>query len=697
MTANYSEVSVNQAGHGQSDLCTDAQPPSPTHPGVIQLQVTVTWNHGQQSLTDTTNITYPRPGLQTEGFLGIQVENNGGVDASGNSAATRLEAVPIAVTGPVSLTLYPDQNGCAFAQVPTGAYTVSVSQPSRGTPSDFTGWNGSPPFVLASPINQPPAVTVTSEADTNVTFDEGINAVVSYGGASAVAGGVVCPSGANLTCLALGSGTSQASVAWGASGSTWSATTLSGTTTISQVACTSAASATCVGVGYGSGGGVILTTSSDLGSSHIHADTVPSGVTDITQVTCPSSNGCYALGTKTTGPVLLAGAVGQTAPAQDTWAVVAPAATTFASLSSIACPTTTTCELGEVGAASATAPGILRLDGDPATLATNSAWTPTFTLENTPATLTSVGKIVCPSSTECEATATQNDSSGIFDPAILTSSIASTPPSDWLFESTFPQGSKAISGLSCTSSACVAVGSSPSTSPLPAVWTGNLASAPHDWTTASGVPGLASTIATVSAVSCGVPQGTATANCVLSATTSSATGELVVGTLTSGSWAWSVPTLTTSSSVLYFTGLACQAPGTSGSVCAAAAATSTGPAIFTAPTPTGTWSLSTPSSLPGATVLGIPLETTPAGVSSWTTQVAAATGAANATSLPNVMYPYPGGYSIVAGDCAAEATSTDSSPFSAPPGGTATATVQLGLLSLQVLTPLGATVSGATV
>ena len=64
-------------------------------------------------------------------------------------------------------------------------------------------------------------------------------------------------------------------------------------------------------------------------------DTVPLGGHRGDAVACPSSNGCYAIGTTATAPVLLAGAVGEAGG--DDWAVVTPASTTFTSISSVAC------------------------------------------------------------------------------------------------------------------------------------------------------------------------------------------------------------------------------------------------------------------------------------------------------------------------------------------------------------------------
>ena len=704
VSADYSYQSVNQTG--QSDLCTDEEPPSPNHPGVIQLQIRVTWDNGNQQLFDTTNINYPKPGLQTQGFIAVQVTNAGGLDAHGNTAAQRLEAVNINVSGgglgATTLSLNPDPNGCAFVQVPPATgYIVAVQQPTSGALSDYSGI---PPFVDLNgntSDSYTETVNVTAETTVAVTYDEGIGTSISYGGASAVAGGVECPGSSSLNCLTLGNGSPNAVAAWVGTSSSWASTTLAGTTTIAQVACTSGDS-TCVGVGdeMGSGStGVILTTSTNFGA--VNADQPPSGVTDITSVACPSTNGCYTLGKTSTGPVLLAGAVGQTGGNSDYWTIVAPTSTTFSSLSSLACPTTTTCVVGESASVSggATTAGVLRLDGDPAGLATSHSWTPTFTPEIVPSTLQSVGQIACPSTSECEATAV-GDSTSPSDPTILTASIG-TAPDQWVGESTFPTGTGSITGLSCTSSDCVAIGTVASGGP--AIWTGNLATSgsPHDWAAVpAGTNGLPTGVSAVTSVGCGIPSGTDTAACVVAATpnSQSAPALLLEGSLT-GSWVWNSTTASTSSSVLYYTGVACEAPGSAGSLCTAAGATASGPVVVTASGPSSSsWSVATPSSLPGATVTGIPLETSPATLASWTTRVTQAqAGTSNVSTLSNNLYPLPSGYSIVAGDCSSEASTWSEGSLMALPGGTATVTVPLGLLPLQVVSSLGSPVAGAAV
>jgi Tfp pilus assembly protein PilV len=723
VTAEFIPQSVDN--QGQSDLCSSGQPPSQAHPAVIVLQVTVSWNGGNSSVSDTTALNYPTPGLQTQGFLAVQVSNAGTVDVNGNSAASRLQAVPVKVTqtagsggagvtlSPNPLVLYPDQNGCVFAQVPTGTYKVEIaSQPQSGTPAAFNNYGGSPPFVnttgSTTELYSNQMVTVTAETIVQLdAFDEGITSSISYGGATAIADGVVCPGSSRLTCVATGNAPNGASAAWGGSGSTWNSTSFSGITDLNQVGCTSGSGSTCVGVGEyvgsTSASGVIRTTSTDLGTTS--SDTVPASVTDITQVACPSTNGCYALGTSASGPVLLAGAVGQTAPQSDDWTVLNPTGITITGLSSLACPTTSTCEVtGSAQGLTTTVPMVLRLSGDPATLATTPSWTPTVSSDSLPSTVTTVTTITCPTTTLCEALGT-GDSTGTTDPTILTTTLAASGPSAWSNESTFPTGATSVTGLSCTASTCVAIGSTaapvtvPVSPPLAAAWTADLSQSTHDWTTASGPNLTSSSVKAFSSVSCGQPGSGDTADCVISATTTTATGQLLVGSLTNGSWAWNPATIPSGSSVRYYIDVACEsAPSASRSVCAAVGATPTGPIILTTSSgPSGSWTAQTPASLPGATVSGIPLETAPAGTTNWSTQVTAG-GGTNATTLPSVLFPQPNGYSIAAGDCLAEGTAAAITPLGAAPGGNATATIPLGLLPLQVVNPTtGAPVSGATV
>ncbi|HEY5108134.1 MAG TPA: hypothetical protein VII96_00840 [Acidimicrobiales bacterium] len=697
VTAAYAENLVNSVG--QSDLCTAGQPPSPSHPGVIQLRVTVTWNGGLHTLSDTTEINYPKPGLQTEGFLAINLTNDGQTDVYGNQATDRLQALPVTITQisgtpvltPNPYTLYSDANGCIFAQVPVGVYNIAIGQPTDGTPPAFSGYTGTPPFVTPSgsttDAQNNQQVQVTAEATVQLNaFDEGITGNVTYGGASAVGGGVSCPNAATMPCIALGDGTSGASAAWGDAGGVWSSTALAAGTSLNQVACTTGSSAYCAGVGYGPGGGFIVTTSSSVNS--VVTDTVPAGVTDLTQVTCLSAKGCYALGTSSTGPVLLAGRVGA---GGDRWVVVDHPGITFTGLSSLTCPTSATCELSYAGVFGA--PGVLRLDGDPGTQGSSGSWSPTITSDTLPAAVRSVGTIACPTSTTCLATAVGDQASST-DATVITMGVAGSGASAWSAESTFPTGASSVTGMSCSASTCVTIGTATG---APAVWTGNMSGATHGWVQANGIP---SSVASVTSVACGNPAAGDSADCAITAVTSaaSASGQLLVGSQTNGSWAWNFANLPASDTVQYFVGVSCERPASAANAtCAAVGSTAGGPVILSTGTgPSGTWSDVTPPSLPGSTVTGIPLETSPSGTVSWTTQIAAGQ-TPNASTLPNVLYPQANGYSIVAGDCASEASSTAIANLNAAPGGTASATVPLGLLNLQLIGSTGAPVSGATV
>jgi type II secretory pathway pseudopilin PulG len=708
-TATYTYNAVNDVG--QSDLCLAGTPPSPSNPAVLQLQVNVSWgskaNPNQYHLSEVTNINYPPPGTNPDGFIDITVSNEGATDILGNSAVTRLEAVPVLVTQTSGspaispLTVYPDANGCIFVQVPGGTsaapdtYTVALQQPTSGIP----GYADTPPFVnsnnqVASAIT-PQQASVVSGIESVVplgNFDEAMNADVSYGGGSAVDSGVQCPGAASLTCLTLGSGTTGASAAWGGAGAPWTSTTLSNGSHINQVACTTATQSKCVAAGYtttaGTNVGLLLSTISDLNSTT--PDLVPAGVTDIIQVTCPTNLGCYALGSNASGPVLLAGRVG---PGTDVWQIISPPSVTFTALNSIACPTPNTCELAYAGSAGAA--GVLRLDGDPAGVAGNPSWMPTITSDILPSpgngsaySFTSVGTITCPSATQCLATAV-GDASSPTDATIAEATIASSGASNWGAEATFPTGATSVTGISCLATTCVAVGTiAPSGGSNAAVWTGQLTPTLDNWVQSNGIP---PSVANVSGVACGQPAGTDTADCVVSAESSSGSGsgQLLVGSL-KGNWAWNFAPPPSGVSPQYYQGVACENPPANGNTaCAAVGESANGPVVLTSPNgPNGSWSIQTPSTLAGATVSAIPVQVALTSTTAWTPLP-------NLPPQSNLLYPSTNGYAVAAGQCASEAGV--SSLLQGVPGATASATVPLGLLPLRLVNSSGAPVTSATV
>ena len=73
------------------------------------------------------------------------------------------------------------------------------------------------------------------------------------------------------------------------------------------------------------------------------------------------------------------------------------------------------------------------------------------------------------------------------------------------------------------------------------------------------------------------------------------------------------------------------------------------------------------------------------------------TNPATLPTAPNLLYPQSTGYSIAAGDCASEGTTAPGATLNALPGGTATPTIPLALLPIQLLSSSGSPVSGATI
>lgn len=721
VTAEYSE----QLATGVSDNLCSAAVPSTTNPGVVVVQVTVAWDNGVQSVTDSTNLQYPTPGVPTDGFIAVQVTNSGMTDVNGISASARLRAVPVTVTGPsggssTTQTLYPDTNGCVFDQVPTGSYTVTVGEPAKDSgKAPFPFYSGSPPFVDPSG-NQSPVVTpgtftvlVTQEQPVLVTYDEGVSPTVTFSSATPVQDGVECPGASAISCITTGTGSGSSAEATSGGTSTWTTGTLAGASRITGVACTTAATPTCVGVGnLASGGGIIYSGTGSLSSATL--DTIPTGIANVSQVVCPSTDGCYAIGTSTTGtPILLAGSFS----GSPIWQEFTDAAQTFSSLSSIACPAATVCELTGsfktvTPPATAASAGVLRLDGDPGAAVAGTLTGPTFTLDTMPANLTTVSTVSCPTGTApytCVAIGTGDSAptNPTTDPVILTASVSSTAStaSAWVTETDFTADSAlTLTGLSCSTTTCMAMGTA---STGVAAWDADMTQGPHDW---RSVAGLSTYVSTLTGVACGAPSGSDLGDCTLvGSKTGSTSGTMLATSLqgSSGAGVWSsLHTVALPSALIgqieYFSGIACEAPA-AGSECAAVGAAATGPFIVATNGGTGgTWSNATPATFTGAQVSSIPVEVS-ANTTAWTTEPYSSTTGV----MTNALYPQSNGFAIAAGDCKGEANYSDvlgtytasgaNGAFTGVPGSTPTATVPLGVLPLDVTSSTGMPVSGATV
>ena len=103
----------------------------------------------------------------------------------------------------------------------SGPTTSRSQQPTAGTPSGFTGYSGAPPFVTTDRIDrrrtrQPERHRHRGDdRDPPASSTRASPPSISYGGASAVDGGVACPNTASIQCVTTGDGANGASVAWG--------------------------------------------------------------------------------------------------------------------------------------------------------------------------------------------------------------------------------------------------------------------------------------------------------------------------------------------------------------------------------------------------------------------------------------------------------------------------------------------------
>jgi Tfp pilus assembly protein PilV len=411
----------------EPNLCTTGTPQ------LLKLTVTVSWgpNADTNNVQDSVMLNYPPSGVETLGFIALQLSgDSSATDAQGDPWSERVTSIPVTITGTSTgtspaFTVYPDQNGCVFAQVLPGNYTVGVQNATSGTPQ---GTNyGSPSFVANTsnsvvtnpwqpPTTEPqggtPSISVAIGAVTRVdtsysayypSYDQGSTVNFTYPTSTAVEDGVSCPGAAQVACVTSGesAAASGADILWqNTTTNNWNSLTVpTGLTRQTSVAC--AGTTACIGVGYGPSGAVIIRGSTGSTAS-VGVDTLPTiagaTITNLSQVTCPSSTQCVAIGTLSTNlAVVLSGTIGSTSGAcstngADCWtADTLPA--TVTSLSSLQCPTTTGCA-AVATTTTTTAP----------TIVSGPVSTGTWSNGTFPAvTVSALTQVVCPNSTSCMA------------------------------------------------------------------------------------------------------------------------------------------------------------------------------------------------------------------------------------------------------------------------------------------------------
>lgn len=719
---NTYTVTVNDAINGTPNSTTYG-PPAPSF--VANGSGTTVVSGTLQKSPATTITVGSTAGFPSSGPIAI-----------GGGTYTTYEAT---CTGTTATTF----TGCTLAS--GGPVTLTAGEPV----SEVSGG------VVQQPTQeQQSAITVSVGAVTNLTalyptaypaYDQGSQITLSYPSSSAVEDGVTCPGDTSLTCVSTGENGSGA-VVNSANQTTWTTASIpsaAGTVTrIASVACAGAVE--CVGVGYGGGKGVILDQSGTTGALSVPSDaTALTGVTSLTQVVCPSSSDCVAIGTTATGAAVLNDAI---SGGVDTWtAVTLPANIT--GLSQLACPASGNgcVAIGTTSAPSAGTP-IIVSGGYTGTWTASTTTGPTYSLS-------SLASVACPTATSCLITGTGKiGTPTVASPIVVagtTTNMATSALS--VGYDSFPAGTTvaSLTGLTCLSTPrCLVLGTTssgpfvmyvgtasastltldaiPSTmSSLtqmacpsagvcvligvagtnPAILSGAISSGStaDTWTSAT-VPSVSGTGITLGQVTC----ASTTACAVTGVGTSTATSQPSAflwgssgGTATAN---WSSVSLPTSNPALYLSGISCTTSG-SPTYCSAVGASATGAVVLsTNGGPTGPWASQTPANLSGSFVQGVPIEANNSNLSPYLSATVVPPGAStDVTSIPDI-YPFSGGYSLLAGDCYTSpelgAGSFNVAQATTIPGGSSGVTIPLGMVEVQVLHSTGNQVgfpySGAT-
>jgi hypothetical protein len=276
-------------------------------------------------------------------------------------------------------------------------------------------------------------------------YDEGSYINVGYPNTTAGEGGVTCPNAGQVLCLVTGqapdapTAPNAAPVAVASVlSSGWSSSELpAGVSQIESSACGSI----CVGVGFGPNGSggyqgvTVVETNSSPGTWPV---TAPAGVTNLTQVTCPTPSTCFAIGSGASSAVLLAG---QIAGSAVTWTSdTLPAG--VSSLSEITCAGGANCLAIGSGAS-----GAVVVAG------TDSASAQTWVADTLPAGVSSLSEITCAGGVNCLAIG--SGASG----AVVVAGTGSASAQTWVAD-TLPAGVSSLSEITCAgTTACLAVGS----------------------------------------------------------------------------------------------------------------------------------------------------------------------------------------------------------------------------------------------
>ncbi len=707
----HAQFTWETAQGSHPDLCTSSVTPS-----LIEVQVWTTWGHTQK-VTDTTLLDYPPPSLPTDGFIAVVVNGTPAgsppADASGRSWSTRVQLVPVTISrAGFSVTLYPNSYGCVFEEVPAPySYTVTAASPT------------SDPRWESAAEGSTTSATVTANLDSvahvALQYDQGSLVSLHYPSTTATEGPVSCPGAGQVQCVVFGQAPSSTTAPAGSpyaeisvlakTTGKWSVTALDGgganATRLAALAC--AGTNQCIAVGYGGSAGSYSGASLSSGTSSTPAfvnDAVPSGITSLSGITCPSSTRCFAWGTTSSGAAVVTGTV--TYSSVSWGSSVDALATVPARVTSITCWSATHCY----------ALGTKKTATTPVVLSLSSTTSRTWTLDTVPTTATyapqTIAQLSCPAATTCYAVGTRKTSHGeVLSLATATSRkwtkdtvpttvtdlsqiscpaksmcyavgarttvsvygaiVSLTTATMWKLDT--PRTAESISGITCpTTSACLAIGTNSSGSPA-LFW--RTAAATF---TSETVPPA---VTMLSAITCA-----SSSRCLAIGAGSSAGSSY--GMVLSGTSAWTTDALPGSPLAASFSGIGCAQ-----TTCVAPGASETAAVYFDGRPTGGGWTDSTPSGPAGMYIGGVPIAVTNSSLATDPMEVTVPSGTRPATQV-GPLFPFSSGYGVAASECKPLPVSV---LVTSTPGATASTTLPMGLVSFRAVNKDGNSDTGATV
>ncbi len=524
------------------DLCQSGTPQ------LLELTMTVGWgpnaNSSNDSVQDSVIVNYPPAGIQTLGFIALQFTGDTtAVDSQGDSWSERVQAPPVTIAGPQTLTIQPDSNGCAFAQVEPSTslstYTVTVNDAVNNIPYSTTYGPPAPSFVANGSATTVVSGTLQTTPATTITV--GSTALFPSSGPIEIGGG------ANPTYEATCTGTT-ATTFTGCTLASGGPVTLSSGEPVNKVV-----------------GGVVQQPTEEVQSGI----TVSVGAVTNLTATYPSAYPAYDQGTSIglsypsssamedgvscpgVGSITCV-STGESASAavvnwanQTTWstAAIPTGAGTVTRIASVACAGTVEC----VGVGYGGGKGVI--------LDASTGVTPALSVPSDATALTgvtSLTQVVCPSAADCMAIGTTASGAAVLNDAI-------SGGIDTWTAVTLPANVTGLSQLACPTggTGCVAIGTTSS----PSAGTPIIVSGGYGGTwVASTSTGGAFTLSSLTSVACPVA-----ASCVMTGTGKIGAGTVgpivVAGTAASGlassALAVGYDSFPTGTTVATLTGLTC--------------------------------------------------------------------------------------------------------------------------------------------